>query len=716
MVFNIILSLVITLNAFLGLLVLAKNYKNHINISFFTFIFSLICWTLINYFSNQATGFSHALFLNKLIFYVTPYIAFSLLYFSLVFPRYIFQKNLTVMLLFSLSLVLISNILTAANLTITNITFLPNGGTGVVFGPGIIFYSLLMVSFMIASTTILIKKFLQSKGYDRSQLQYLLFGIIIMMIIATITNLAIPILFNRFEVSNYGPFSSIAVIGFTSYAILRHRLLDIRLVVARTVAYTLLLTILSVIYTGAIFVISISWLGAQVPKTQIIINAALALFIAITTQPLKNLLEKITFRVFYKGTYNTADLISQLTNIMASSIQLEVVTKKTLHELLNTIHIRGGMFIIFDKDRLYPAIAENYEDKKYDVDTVKKLGEHKRVVILQEENNEEIKQIMRELDAAIALPLFISKEIHGILLLKDKKSGDMYSDQDIKVLEIFGPSISVAVENAKSYEEIRRFNITLRDEVEKATKDLKAANDRLKELDKLKDEFVSLASHELRTPMTIIKNYLWMLGNDTKKPLKGKQKEYIDQAYASTNRLINLVNDMLNVSRIESGRFTLNPAKIQVADLAEETVAEILPRAKELGINLSVKQNGTIPLVNADPERIKQVLINLIGNSLKFTPEKGSITLSFENDTNSAIIHVTDTGKGIRKEDLPKLFQKFSIVGNEYLRKLNSQGTGLGLYLSKAIVTLHKGKIWVKSDGEDKGATFSFSLPYAEKN
>ena len=299
--------------------------------------------------------------------------------------------------------------------------------------------------------------------------------------------------------------------------------------------------------------------------------------------------------------------------------------------------------------------------------------------------------------------------------LPSGKSGEMYSEQDIKVLEIFGPEISVAVQNAKSFEEIKQFNVTLHQEVERATHDLKEANEHLKELDQLKDEFVSLASHELRTPMTIIKNYLWMLSNDTKNPLETKQKEYVDRSYSSVNRLINLVNDMLNVSRIESGRFTINLEKTDVTTLANETVKDILPRAQELGITLVFHDaQKTMKPVLADPERIKQVLINLIGNALKFTPQNGRISVWLEAGTAEAIVHVTDTGKGLRVEDISKLFQKFSIAGNQNLRKLNSQGTGLGLYLSKSIINLHKGKIGVYSKGEEHGTTFTFTLPYFE--
>lgn len=196
-----------------------------------------------------------------------------------------------------------------------------------------------------------------------------------------------------------------------------------------------------------------------------------------------------------------------------------------------------------------------------------------------------------------------------------------------------------------------------------------------------------------------------------KNQLSNKQKLYLDRAYSSTERLINLVNDMLNVSRIESGRLTLDIKPTDIVELANTVYAEILPKAQELGINLVLeKPQEELPMVLADKERIEQVFINLIGNSLKFTPKDGKITISVSHKDGNVAVAVIDTGKGIGKEDMPKLFQKFGMIGNDYLRKQSTQGTGLGLYLSKSIVELHGGKIWVESGGEGKGAKFSFTL------
>lgn len=256
-------------------------------------------------------------------------------------------------------------------------------------------------------------------------------------------------------------------------------------------------------------------------------------------------------------------------------------------------------------------------------------------------------------------------------------------------------------------------NATLYTSLAKTTEELKVANERLKQLDKLKDEFVSVASHELRTPMTAIKSYLWMALDGRGGALTDKQKEYLDRAYSSVDRLIRLVSDMLNVSRIDSGRVTLQQQSIDIQKITQEVFDEVMPRVQELGIILKANHVESLPQVIADSDKIKEVLFNLIGNSMKFTPKDGTITVAFTQKDMMLETAVTDTGTGIDPNDIGKLFTKFSMIPESYGANSQIQGTGLGLYISKSIVELHGGKIWAQSEGHGKGTTFTFSLKVA---
>ncbi len=242
---------------------------------------------------------------------------------------------------------------------------------------------------------------------------------------------------------------------------------------------------------------------------------------------------------------------------------------------------------------------------------------------------------------------------------------------------------------------------------------LAQANDRLKELDHLKDDFVSIASHELRTPMTAIRSYAWMALHRSDVPLSKTLEKYLVRVLMSTERLINLVNDMLNVSRIEANKIEINPEPIDPLLLIKDIVDEVYySKSQEKTIQFEVLEKRC-PRIFADPEKLRQVFLNLVGNSLKFTPHEGKISFDFFCDGKTVEISVSDTGIGISKDDLGKLFHKFSRLDNSYTATATSGGTGLGLFISKSLIELMHGRIKAYSAGINKGSTFVVSLPVA---
>jgi len=293
----------------------------------------------------------------------------------------------------------------------------------------------------------------------------------------------------------------------------------------------------------------------------------------------------------------------------------------------------------------------------------------------------------------------------GIIIIGLTKDYAEVSERERELIQAFVEQAGIAVENATLYSELEQIN-----------KELNQANEHLKELDKMKDEFVSIASHELRTPMTAIKGYLWMLDSGKHKLKMGRRHaEYLERVKASTERLINLVNDMLDVSRIEGGRMQLNIKNGVAEHMISGVLAEIMPKALEKKIDLIFERpKSPLPKVRIDENRIREVLMNLLGNALKFTPENGKITVSARKQGKMVNISVVDTGKGIARNDIPKLFQKFGRLEHSFALISETSGTGLGLYITKSLVGLHGGKIWVKST-PGKGSTFTFSLRVVEE-
>ncbi len=323
---------------------------------------------------------------------------------------------------------------------------------------------------------------------------------------------------------------------------------------------------------------------------------------------------------------------------------------------------------------------------------------------ISEENATRVQEAMHT-RTTLVYPLYspLDKKPLGTFLVSVDKPENQISEFEKQTLSSFVDGVRIALVNA-----------TLYTDLERTTKELQIANERLQELDKLKDDFVSIASHELRTPMTVIKSYVWMILN--KEKINKKTKLYLDKTKVAVERLINLVNNMLNVSRIESGRITVKLEPVDLVVLAKEVVEEIEPRSKELQLVVKVIEPSVMPLVLCDKEKIREIYLNLIGNAMKFTPASGSIKITFIQRDPFVYTTVTDSGVGIEPEDLKKLFTKFGRLQNSYSSIAETRGTGLGLYISKSIVNIHKGTIEVRSEGKGKGSQFTFNLPIVDSD
>lgn len=228
-----------------------------------------------------------------------------------------------------------------------------------------------------------------------------------------------------------------------------------------------------------------------------------------------------------------------------------------------------------------------------------------------------------------------------------------------------------------------------------------------KEVDKAKTEFVSLASHQLRTPLSAINWYSEMLLAGDAGDLSDEQKEYVDQIYTGNQRMVELVNALLNVSRLELGTFSVEPEEVSVTDIADNVAEELKSLTNTKNIVLD-KKFGNVPHIISDPQLVRIIIQNLLSNAVKYTPEKGNVTITIESEDDQIHVSVSDTGYGIPEEQQKMIFSKLFRADN--VRKTDTEGTGLGLYIVKAIVEVLGGRISFVSE-ENKGTTFDVWLP-----
>lgn len=255
-----------------------------------------------------------------------------------------------------------------------------------------------------------------------------------------------------------------------------------------------------------------------------------------------------------------------------------------------------------------------------------------------------------------------------------------------------------------------RKEVERKEELQMMSDRLATANQELKRLDNAKSEFISIASHQLRTPLTAIKGYTSLILEGSYGKIDNQIQDVINKVYAANSRLIELVENLLSISRLESGRMQYNFQLVQLADIVKDTISMFAVIAKKQNINLEViTPEMPLPLLSLDAGKIREVISNLVDNALKYT-ETGSVTVTMQQIDNEKVrLSVKDTGIGIKKEDLEHIFLKFA--RSKETEKLYVGGTGLGLYVGRTFIEKHGGRLWAESAGHGLGSEFIFELP-----
>ncbi|TLS76233.1 response regulator [Mariprofundus erugo] len=328
----------------------------------------------------------------------------------------------------------------------------------------------------------------------------------------------------------------------------------------------------------------------------------------------------------------------------------------------------------------------------------------------------------------LGLPIRFGEQVIGALYLTDRVDGEPFSAEDQTVLEALAAACGVALANAQSMEKLRRLNDVLESQVCERTEELQTSNARLRareveleiineelmQASEAKNQFLANTSHELRTPLNAIIGFSELMGNPRLGALNEKQKRYVDNIHGSGKRLLKIINDLLDISRIEAGMMVVEEHLFSPAEVAEQVLAEMTPLARVKQLTLSLEQQEDMQeLVRTDRGKLHQMMVNLVGNAIKFTPEGGSVELSMrilapEGSVKELLVDVKDTGIGISAEDMEKIFEPFVQARGGLARAY--EGTGLGLALTRRQARLLGGDVSATSEvGE--GSIFTIHLP-----
>lgn len=713
-----IVPLINLIGIVIAVAVVLQDSKKESNVVFAALVATILGWITFAFFSDYFRDIHLSLVFNRLVFVSLAFLAPVLLHFSFIFPHSHKFSSLTVRLAYFLG-VLLAGFSLFTGLVVSSVNF-REFGSELTTGP--VYYLLLTFLFVVfvTSTYHLVAKYREVKGQEKNQLQIFFMSIISVVLVNLAVYYVVRPLVGSDRYYKIGNYSSILFVLGTAYSIVAHRLFDIRAVLTAVLALGINIILLTQIFLSRSA-------GELLLKTLVTALVAAGSYSLVRNVSQEIARRKEIERLAAEKTETLRELEQRNRNLAAlQKVSKMVLNQNEMRPMLQAIldeipkqfeNCNGALLNLVKGGHLAAyAISSNEFTKKIyslvgsDLDRysypVKKDFNLLHNTLIEKVLKESTKlsdfisppitkpiaatiQTLIGLKYILAVPLFAGKEPLGVMLFAYRVPKEQLEERDIDMATAIADETSLAIQRAYAFEQ------------------LKSANEYLADLDKLKDEFISMASHELNTPLAAVEGYLSMILDEHMGKVDEKASVYLHRAYDSSKRLAELILDLLNVSRIEQGRVKMKFAKTNLYDLAESVMHELQVKADAK--KLTLKLEGTkdkVPETWCDPDRIREVIVNLVGNSIKYT-DKGGIVMKMSSEAGRLRFDVVDTGRGISEADQKKLFQKFSQVKREIDEQ---KGTGLGLYISKNFVELHKGRIWVESE-EGKGSDFIFELP-----
>lgn len=535
------------------------------------------------------------------------------------------------------------------------------------------------------------------------------------------TNILLPAL----GVTQYvwvGPLFSLIFLSFSGVAIARYKLLDIKGTILRSTSYIFTLLVLLAVYSVAI----VAAFGTTVLRRDVELWqwGALSLATVVVASlftPVQRYFNRQSARFFFRNSYNSSDLLNELNSFLVSSIEVDAILKNTSFMIQHYLKPEYVSFIIYESDSTKKHIfttrddsTERALDKKAIYDLSKKFPQGLTTISGNDSVSDQLKSHAVAVDIELVATLTSTADVTrsvGSIILGSKKNGSLYSSQDIEVIRIISDELVIAIQNALSFEEIQQFNVTLQQKIDDATHQLKLANDKLVELNDNKDDFISMASHQLRTPLTAVKGNISMIMDGDFGKVPSTVKDPLGQAYASSERMVGLIADLLNVSRLKTGKFAIQPVPSNLDTVVKSELKQLQEAAKSHKLTLTYHAPKSFPTLMLDEIKIRQVIMNFIDNAIYYTPGGGHIDVTLKHTPQTIEFTVVDDGIGVPRHLQKNLFTKFYRADNA--QKMRPDGTGIGLFMAKKVIIASGGSLIFKSI-EGKGSTFGFTIPLAK--
>lgn len=703
------------LSAVLALVVIVNNPDKTLNRIHFGLSISATIWLLSNALVMPGPvaidNPKLYLFIGRLITPSSIAVAFLLMLFILIFcERQKIMRPSRVWLLFFLGVVIASLSFTDFNVSLATDGSLVLGGLRLPFAIVTTLYLL------IGCYLLFTKEISTASTAGAVQVAYLRRAFLYSVVPSVCLGTILPI-FSTSRLINIGPLFSFLFLAYTAVLVIRHGLFDIRPIVAKALTYILSLTLV-VSFSGIIIFGMSNYLFESKISfgQQIFVSIGMA-GVTLLFPYFKRFFDKTTNRLFYQDNYESQELFNKLNKLLVSTLDIKLLMHDSARVLAETIKSQYVVVILNGEGLSYRSFGStNVEFGKQEIllfnTESPKIPRH---AILPDELEETrfhgLKVTMHQHKAGMLIKLMQnyadSEEYIGYIILGIKRSGNAYTKQDVQTIEAVANELVLAIQNALHFEEIQKFNQTLQEQVATATRKLRRTNARLEALDETKDDFISMASHQLRTPLTSVKGYLSMVLDGDAGDISPTQRKMLSQAFISSQRMVFLIADLLNVSRLKTGKFIIESAPINLAKLVAEEVAPLVESAQARGIKLTYAKPANFPMLMLDETKTRQVIMNFVDNAIYYTRSGGHIDVQLVDKPDTVELKVVDNGIGVPAAEQHHLFTKFYRARNA--QKARPDGTGLGLFMAKKVIVGQGGAIIFESR-EGKGSTFGFTF------